>query len=408
MHIGVLSEGFVSWGGGIGFIENLLVGLVAVPDKISRITVFVPTDSSPLIQMRRFASRVKRAILHPAQGIRNLTGATQESPLWQRAVVQLRSIVPDVIEYDGSRARLFRLARELDVDVLLPAMSPLKRTAIPWAGYLYDCQHKHYPEFFSAREIAQRDYAFETMLRDASVVVVNARSVVTDLKNFYPGGRAKLLALPFSPLVRDGYLKEVLSLTQPVKAKFSTGDRYFIICNQFWIHKDHRTAFQAFARIAHEPACREFKLICTGMTEDYRFPGYFDELVTLIKSLGISDRVLFTGYISKLEQLALLNGSTAMVQPTLFEGGPGGGATFDAVALGIPSLLSDIPVNLEISDPLVRFFKTSNAESLAEKMMEIPANPPIRRNDVFLQEKSDHYARELGLSLCELANAACV
>jgi glycosyltransferase involved in cell wall biosynthesis len=96
------------------------------------------------------------------------------------------------------------------------------------------------------------------------------------------------------------------------------------------------------------------------------------------------------------------------VQPTLFEGGPGGGATFDAVALGIPSLLSDIPVNLEISDPLVRFFKTSNAESLAEKMMEIPANPPIRRNDVFLQEKSDHYARELGLSLCELANAACV
>jgi glycosyltransferase involved in cell wall biosynthesis len=406
MHIGVITEGFVGWGGGIGFIENLLVGLAAVPDKVTKVTVFVPTHRRTIV--RRFASRVKRAALQPSQAMWHLGGASQERGPWQRAVDQFTNITPNVVEYDGSRVSLLRLCKNVRVDVLLPLIAPLKRSDIQWVGYLFDCQHKYYPEFFSGGEIAARDKAFESMLYEADVVIVNAKSVVADLEKFFPKKKAKLFSLPFSPLIRAGHLSEVMSRTQSAKNNFLTGNYYFIISNQFWIHKDHRTAFQAFAQVAHEPALREFKLVCTGLTEDYRFPGYFDELKLHLKNLGIQNRVIFTGYIDKLEQLALLNGAVALVQPTLFEGGPGGGAAFDALALGIPCLLSDIPVNLEINDPLVSFFKTRHVESLAKEMEHAATYCWSRQEVDMLIERSRQYARGLGLKLYEVANATYV
>ena len=50
--------------------------------------------------------------------------------------------------------------------------------------------------------------------------------------------------------------------------------------------------------------------------------------------LGINDDVEIVGHIPKLDQIALLKNSIAVIQPTLFEGGPGGGSAYDAISLG--------------------------------------------------------------------------
>ena len=94
-----------------------------------------------------------------------------------------------------------------------------------------------------------------------------------------------------------------------------------------------------------------------------------------------------------------------MLQPTLFEGGPGGGATFDAVALGVPSILSDLPVNLEINDPIVTFFKTGCAEALANALKLTVQEKSIRQEIDVLNQKSNNYARKLGLSLFDIARS---
>jgi glycosyltransferase involved in cell wall biosynthesis len=58
-----------------------------------------------------------------------------------------------------------------------------------------------------------------------------------------------------------------------------------------------------------------------------------------------------------------------VLQPTLFEGGPGGGAVYDAVSLGVPAILSDIPVNREIeNEPNLFYFEAGSAPDLAGKM----------------------------------------
>lgn len=53
---------------------------------------------------------------------------------------------------------------------------------------------------------------------------------------------------------------------------------------------------------------------------------------------------------------------------TLFEGGPGGGATYEALALGQRVLLSDLPVNREADGGDVRYFAAGDCHALADLM----------------------------------------
>jgi len=75
------------------------------------------------------------------------------------------------------------------------------------------------------------------------------------------------------------------------------------------------------------------------------------------------------GFASEADRAPLtMKDAVALVQSTLFEGGPGGGAVYDAVSLGAPSLVSDIAVNREIDEPTVRFFRVRDPDDLAAAM----------------------------------------
>jgi hypothetical protein len=89
----------------------------------------------------------------------------------------------------------------------------------------------------------------------------------------------------------------------------------------------------------------------------------------------------------------------AVIQPTLFEGGPGGGAAYDAVAAGVPVLLSDIPINQEISDPRCRFFPKQDDSALASLMLQLTASMPSRIPTAILAEESAARMASLGAVL---------
>jgi glycosyltransferase involved in cell wall biosynthesis len=400
MHIGVSTQDFIGWGGGVGFIENLLFGLLAVPEQVTKITVFVPEKPGP---MSNLVARVKRAVFEPSNAAQHLFGRTPSQEAWKMAPTLFARICPNVVAFDGSATTLSHLCQRLRVDILLPITKPSRNYGVPWVGYLADCQHRHYPKFFSAHEIAFRDRYFSNMLSDANVVIVNSRDAAADLDSFFPEGGAKIFALPFAPLLRSDNICNIISRTPLVKHKYATGDKYLMISNQFWIHKDHSTAFKAFALAVEDNALAGFTLVCTGAQDDYRFPDYFTEVQNLITSLHIKDRIIFTGYIDKLDQLALLNGATILLQPTLFEGGPGGGAAYDSVALGIPSLLSNIQVNLEIDDPTVTFFNARDVQSLSSAISSCIRTEVHRPSVNELIEKSSHNAKTLGRSVCAVA-----
>jgi glycosyltransferase involved in cell wall biosynthesis len=100
--------------------------------------------------------------------------------------------------------------------------------------------------------------------------------------------------------------------------------------------------------------------------------------MSLASDLGIADRLHVLGLIPKNEQLALLRGCRALWQPTRYEGGPGGGACYEAIGIGTPTVLSDIPINREIAGDEVAHFSAGSAGDLVAKTVALLMDAPRR------------------------------
>jgi glycosyltransferase involved in cell wall biosynthesis len=280
----------------------------------------------------------------------------------------------EVIAHD-ERAFL-RFCRDHRIDALLPFAAALRSDfAFPWVGYLYDFQHRAYPELFTASERAWRDASFRAMVDRAPAVIVNARQVVADAEHYLAPMRARIFALPFSAAPVDAWFD---ADPDAVRRRYGIGARYFIISNQFWVHKRHDVALHALAGlIGHD----DVELVMTGSTHDARAPEHFPALLRLVDELKLSARTHFLGLIPKVDQIALLRGAVAVVQPTAFEGGPGGGSVFDAVAVGAPAIVSDIAVNREIEEHVCCYVPLGDASALSQAMAAalVALRPPVDR-----------------------------
>lgn len=370
MKVGVPAWPLIGWDGGVDFLHTVC-GSLAAADHPVELHLLVPTRGTRLA-VHRLNLRLRRM----AKRLQGRSTAHLQPPDLDRLPDFIKNAGTSIRlhEIDSGSAAIRRAFRQLQLDIVLPSLNPLEPADdVPWIGYLTDLQHKHLPHFFPPPESAKRDLAMTRMLREARTVIVNSRNVIADIHTYFPAASADVVALPFSAAPLPAWFELNPNVA---RSKYSVGPKYFIICNQFWKHKDHGTAFKAFAALARIHP--ELRLVCTGSTSDYRDPHYFSSLQHLLRELGIEDRVAILGRIPKPDQLALMRGAVALIQPTMFEGGPGGGAVYDGVALGVSCIVSDIPVNLEIDEPDVHFFKSRDSASLREVMSLIYGEFDIR------------------------------
>jgi glycosyltransferase involved in cell wall biosynthesis len=270
-------------------------------------------------------------------------------------------------------------------DVIGPLCSPPSDNGAAWVGYIPDCQHRRLPQNFTAEERAQRDRAFSNLLKLAPVVIVASKDAKGDITNYYGPTRAEIVTLPFAASSRaDWFDIDVKRLL----TKYNLPSNFFICSNQFWIHKNHAVIVEALAIAKAEGSAH--RVVFTGDTYDYRDPGYFQRLVQRAEELGVAQNCHFLGLLPKLDQIGLMQAAMAVIQPTLFEGGPGGGVVYDAVALGKRVLLSDIPINREIEPYVDEYFAPADARALHRAMSRAEEQvAPARPKDLLLRESQE-------------------
>jgi glycosyltransferase involved in cell wall biosynthesis len=356
------------WIGGIDFLAMVADGLLEFSKDVGHRVVILQRGGGIVYFLRNL---VKAS---PAIGF-------DASSFCERGAIEIKVD-------DGPIALACALLRSR-ADVVLPLPNPPLRgipnlplvgNYIRWVGYIYDLQHKHLSHNFTAAEATARDIQFERVLNSAKSVVVNSHAVAEDIARFYGQCAAKLFVLPFAPAAITDWFEDC---SLEIK-DYNLPERYFMICNQFWVHKDHITAFKAMKLLTAESA--DISLICTGAVSDYRHPEYWPGLLKWIDANGMSNRIRILGYIPKRHQIEIMKHALAVIQPSRFEGGPGGGAVYDAIGIGVPVIVSDIPVNREIPDDTVYFFSAGDFHDLSAKMWRVINAPPTRSTrDVLLQ-----------------------
>lgn len=257
-----------------------------------------------------------------------------------------------------------RALEALNVDVIGPTGENLGPSFTrPWFAYIPDFQHQYLTRFFSQRERMQRDQHFRALVENSAGVYVNSTSVANDIQRFYAGAAQtrRVLRLPqlFIDVSTDG------GSVSEVRDRMGIHRPYVLSCSQRWLHKQHEVLIGAFAKHLETHPDSQLDLVFTGERSDYRDPSYAEAIQSLIERLGVRDRVHDLGLIERRDQLQLIAGAQALLQSSLFEGGPGASGMLEAALMGTPILASDIDANRELSFGRIRFFDRQNAQSLA-------------------------------------------
>lgn len=399
LTVALFGKALVDWGGGVDFLRNCANALLLQQS--------FPVVRPVLLLPRETCQARIRSYLQPLKGLaKDALGLRMPRFYWERPI-SIQSVKESflnlngdllIVEYDDSTSGLQKALKATGADVILPVAETLGQTFdIPWVGYVPDVQHRYLPQHFTPVGRYLRDKKIIRLMNESKAVIVNSRIAADDLHKFYNPTGCKIFTLPFAPLpVEDWFVDR----WDECQKKYNLPEAYFLISNQFWVHKSHSTAFYALAEIS---SLNEVHLVCTGRPGDPRAPDHYDKLLRILRENSLESRVHLLGYISKNDQIQIMKKAIAVIQPTLFEGGPGGGAVYDAVALGVPAIVSDIPVNLEINDDGIIFFAAGSASDLAAKMMKmLNGEPRIPIPANCLRQKGIICAERLASKLVEV------
>ena len=363
--IGILSNYFCAWSGGTDLIRYLLSNLIA-GNSSNKYELYL------IIPTKNLVSSAKN-VLYPVifffkSLIKNKKIEFKKWPLRNGAKfleiyfsnVKFKDKIFFIhTDYKNQNKNIL----DKKIDIVLPCVKS-QNFSYPWIGYLFDFQHEYLPEFFSKEEIILRRKTMEEILFKCKIVFTNSKKTKADASKFYGDFPAKIYTIPYSPCIDIDLIK----FDEDIFKKFNLPREYFIICNQFWRHKNHETAIHAFSQYVKNNGKGD--LVLTGNTSDQRFPKHFKDLESLINRLDLNSRVRILGLVEKKAQIALVKNSKALIQPTLFEGGPGGGSCRDAIAVGTEIFASNIEINKEINCGVVKYFEVLNPKSLSNLLID--------------------------------------
>jgi glycosyltransferase involved in cell wall biosynthesis len=350
-RIGVIYENNENWIGGAYYILNLVAAFTKLPEtEKPEITVFCKTQQ----EYQQVAESGYSYL-----SFRPLTYNRPGLPIIKRVV---NKIVNKFTGYDRFALPLQLQTNELET--IFPAPVGLQKT--PSQRLIYwipDFQEIYYPQFFSEQEIKNRRQSHLLIAQSNEQVVFSSQQAENDFKKNFPKYKCKTSVLKFA--VTHPRLPETDNIA--LKKKYGIAKDYYIAPNQFWKHKNQKVLIEA-AGLLKEANKLNFQIVFTGKEYDYRNPDYTAGLKETVEQAGLQDDVLFLGFIDRVDQLHLIKGAKALVQPSLFEGWST--VIEDGKAMDKFIFASDIPVHREQLADNAAFFNPRNANELAQLLLE--------------------------------------
>tara|TARA_R110002167_G_C12703530_1_gene653999 strand:+ start:6074 stop:7198 length:1125 start_codon:yes stop_codon:yes gene_type:complete len=237
--------------------------------------------------------------------------------------------------------------------------------SVPWVP---DFQHSYLPELFKPKELKRRNKRITRYLKHGDILVSSNSAYCDAHKFFNPSNN--IYVYKFKPLpVNNKTIVNRESLEEDLNVKFP----FVFLPNQFWKHKNHLVFFEAVAKLKEKG--NSINVVCSGAFSDYRNPEYSSLVKQKITSLGLNDNVHLVGVVNRDIFNSLLEHSTVLVNPSLFEGWS------TTVEEGKQSskvmLLSNIPVHIEQVEDYIgitEFFDPRSVESCTQQLMNVLEN----------------------------------
>lgn len=223
-------------------------------------------------------------------------------------------------------------------------------------GWIPDFQHEHLPHLFDAKQVKTRRSAHAQIAQHADLVILSSHHAQRDFARFFPQFSTKARVLQFVSALRH----TDVNLTS-VASRYQLPDRYVLLPNQLWKHKNHLLVVEALGKLRQQGV--DITVVCTGNKVDPGHPGHAETLLERARVLLVDDRFRLLGIIPAEDLQALMHGAMAVLNPSRFEGWST--SVEEAKSLGKLVILSDIPVHREQAPERALWFSPDDTDGLA-------------------------------------------
>ena len=266
----------------------------------------------------------------------------------------------------------FGLTRARDFDATLftnyfrpPAVRSARSVAV-----IHDLLDKHFPDLSTWPRRAWLDWAQRQTLRRCDRVITISQTVRDDVLRHYGPQWASKVTPIWNPIAFE-------RLEGDHSQSFTGGRPYVLAVAVDRPFKNLYTLIRAFDAARHR--LPEHCLVLVGELRSRRpksriharhVASSMPSTVDLVRELGLQDRVIVTGFVSDAELGALYRGASLFVMPSLFEGF--GMPPIESLALGVPTLVSGIPVLREVTLGAAQYLEhPESVEEMSAAMVDM-------------------------------------
>jgi len=341
----VLNFNKKSWLGGYNYYKNFFYHL----NKYSRIIEpVIITDNKKFLKKDLFFKNYK----------------IYETILISRKKKFLRIFQKILVALLGYNFLFIRFLKKKKINALSHDNSLGIFSSVPSFPWFPDFQELHLPENFSFTDKFLRRLNVYLASLHSTKILVSSKSVQNDLMKISKRAYIKSQVIKHTDMISN----KIKCITlKHIKKIFRLNKNYFVICDQFWKHKNHIIALKALNHLKNRGI--NFLIVCTGNMYDRRHPKYISDLKKYIEKHKLKDNFKVLGIVKERYLISLIKHSICLLKTSKSEGLSN--SVEQAKNLGKRVILSNIPVHKEQKTKDCYFFKINDYTKLARLMVKI-------------------------------------
>lgn len=250
-----------------------------------------------------------------------------------------------------------RAAKRLGADLIhSPATLGPMRSPVPTVVTMHDMLYFSHPELMATPFYTVPVRLMEKLAaRNAARILTDSESSAAEIRKYLRFDPERLDVVPLAGTARPG---------APAGAEGRRSDLVLALGNRL-PHKNFAGLVRAMALV---PAEVRPTLVVTGSRGD-------DPLRPVVEELGLQSWVDLRSWVSAEELEELYATATVMAMPSFCDGFclP----ALEAMLVGLPVMLSDIPVYREVGGEAALYFEPTDGQSIADAITRIATEPDL-------------------------------
>ena len=248
---------------------------------------------------------------------------------------------------------LFRTKEKPDI-LFSPSHYTVPVSTVPRVCAIMDLGYLNFSDQFEKRTFWQLKYWTAISIIVSKRIIAISNATKNDIVRHYPFARNKVsvtyLAYDnkrFNTLISNNDVRRVLK-------KYTIVNKYLLYLGTLKPSKNLEGILDAFAliKISNGELLNKLQLVIAG-----KKGWMYDSIYKRVEKLGLSQKVVFTDYVSEGDKAALLAGATLFLAPSFWEGF--GLHVLESLACGTPVLVSGVGSLPEVVGKAGVFVETS-------------------------------------------------